>query len=404
MEPTNRTAAIIAEYNPFHNGHAHHIALTREQTGARYVVIIMSGQYVQRGECAVADKFSRTRMALAGGADLVVELPLPFACAGAEAFARGGVGLVEALGCVDYLSFGMECESLRQLQEAADALSDGAVKPVLDAALAEGKTFAAARTEAVRRVHGDAAADLLCLPNNTLAVEYLRALRSLGSSIQPFGVPRDGVMHDAALPSGGYAAAAVLRRILRAEGACRWEELRPYLPAASFEILRRLYGEGRLPADLRRCDRAVLARLRGMTREQLSRLPDVSEGLENRLYDCVRIARSPEELIDAVKTKRYTHARIRRLVLSAFLGIRAVHSASLPYLRILGMNARGRELLSAAKPRLPLITGYRQTLRLPEEAQNVWRLECHADDLWGLMTPQVQPCGADMTERLITEG
>ncbi len=395
---SGKTAAIIAEYNPFHNGHAYHMARTRELTGARNIVVIMSGNFVQRGSCAVCDKFSRTRMALAGGADLVLELPLPFACATAEQFARGGVGLADALGCVDYLSFGMECGSVHQLIQAAEAVSDDDIKPLLDQKLAEGKPFAAARTEAVRALYGDDLAALLCLPNNTLAVAYLRALQRLSSRIQPIGILREGVGHDAAATAGEFASATAIRGMLLDDGADRAAQ---YLPPASDAGLRQAVSEGQAPADLGRCERAILARLRSMTREQLAALPDVSEGLENRVFSCVRTAVSLEELYAAVKSKRYSHARIRRIVLSAFLGIRAVHAQSLPYIRILGMNARGRALLSAANPSLPIISSYKHVQTLPQEAQNVYRLECHADDLWALMTPAVQPCGADMTAKLI---
>lgn len=392
------TAAIIAEYNPFHNGHAYHIAQTRAMTGAKTIVVIMSGNFVQRGDCAICDKFSRTRMALAGGADLVLELPLPFACATAETFAAGGVGIADALGCVDYLSFGTECGDVQQLTAAAKAVSDSTLKPLLDKFLAEGKPFAAARTEAVREAYGDDMAALLCLPNNTLAIEYLRALDRLHSGIQPIGILREGAAHDSADTSGSFASATAIRRML-SDGAR--DNAAKFLPESSWELLCAPIEQGSAPADITRCERAILARLRGMTREQLANLPDISEGLENRIFESVRHAVSLDELYAAVKSKRYSHARVRRIVLSSFLGIRAVHSQRLPYLRILGMNARGRLLLSAAKPKLPLISCYKHIQGLPQEAQNVYRLECHADDLWALMPPSIQPCGADMKTKLI---
>lgn len=391
-------AAIIAEYNPFHNGHAWHIARTRALTGAETVVVIMNGNFVQRGEPAICDKFSRTRMALAGGADLVLELPLPFACATAETFARGGVGVADALGCVDVLSFGTECGDLTRLSAAADAVDDEALRPSLESLLAQGKSFAAARTEAVRGLYGDDTAELLCLPNNTLAVEYLRALRRLDSSIRPIGIQREGVMHDSHATAGEFASATALRRMLR-EGNV--EETAIFMPPAAHSLLLSEAASGRTPAAFARCERAVLARLRSMSREQFAALPDISEGLENRLYEAVRTADSLEALYTAVKCKRYSHARVRRLVLSAFLGLRAAHASRLPYLRLLGMNARGRALLSAAKPSLPLLSSFRQVQTLPPDAQNIYRLECHADDLWALMPPAVLPCGADMTTKLI---
>ena len=393
-----KTAAIIAEYNPFHNGHRLHITRTKAKCGAENIIVVMSGNFVQRGDCAVTDKFSRTRMALEGGADLVLELPLPFACAGAEKFAMGGVGIADALGCVDYLSFGMECESTERLTSAAEAVSDDVIKPELDVLLSQGMSFAAARTEAVRRAYGDDTAEVLCMPNNTLAVEYIRVLKRLGSGMAPVGIPREGALHDSDEISGDIASATAVRRMI-SEG--QPEEAKRYLPQGTYRILSELLESGKAPADLKTGERAVLSRLRSMTREQIARLPDISEGLENRIFDCVRTACSLEELYDSVKSKRYSHARIRRLILSAFLGIRREHAEALRYIRILGMNERGKRLLSSAKPKLPLISTYRQAMNLPQEGRNHYLLECHADDLWGLMTPAVQPCGADMTAKII---
>ena len=394
----SKTAAIIAEYNPFHNGHAFHISRAKEVTGAENVVVIMSGNFVQRGDCAIVDKFSRTRMALAGGADLVLELPLPFACAGAEKFALGGVTIADALGGVDCLAFGMECGDTRHLINAANAVDDERLRSALDKHLSEGKLFAAARTEAVRELYGDDAAEILCSPNNTLAVEYIRALKRLNSDIIPVGISREGAEHNSVETSGRFASATAIRRMLiNGEN----DSSAKFMPDTSVEILHRCAANGTAPADLKTCERAILARLRGMTREQLARLPDISEGLENRIYDCARTASSLAELYDSIKSKRYSHARIRRIILSAFIGIRETHTQSVPYIRILGMNGQGRELLSRAKPSLPLISSYKHVQKLPQEARSIYMLECYADDMWALMTPKIQPCGSDMSEKLI---
>lgn len=393
-----KTAAIIAEYNPFHNGHAYQIKRTREVTGAENIVAVMSGNFVQRGDCAIADKFSRTRMALAGGADLVLELPLPFACSSAEKFAYGGVTIANALGCVDFLSFGMECGDVRNLTDAANAVDDERLKPVLDRHLSEGRLFAAARTEAVREIYGDDAAEILCSPNNTLAVEYIRALCRLNSRIEPVGITREGTEHNSMETSGKFASATAIRRMLMSGDN---DSAAKFMPASSAEILGECAANGTAPAAIKSCERAILARLRGMTREQLSRLPDISEGLENRIYDCVRTASSLDELYDSIKSKRYSHARIRRIILSAFLGIRAVHTQSVPYIRILGMSEGGRRLLSQANPTLPIISSYKHVQKLSQEVRSIYMLECYADDLWALMTPKIQPCGADMRAKLI---
>lgn len=393
-----KTAAIIAEYNPFHNGHAFHIECVRKTTRAENIVVIMSGNYVQRGDCAVADKFARTRMALSGGADLVLELPLPFACSPAERFAWGGAAIADALGCVDYLGFGMECGDICQLISAANAVDDENIKPVLNKYLSEGKLFAAARTEAVREIYGDSVAEILCLPNNTLAVEYIRAIGRLNSKITPVGVSREGAEHNSFEAIGSFASATAIRRMLvdgNIAGAAK------FIPHSSVEILNECILHGAAPADIHLCERAVLAHIRGMSREQLSQLPDVSEGLENRIFECVRSSLSLEELYDSIKSKRYSHARIRRIILSAFLGLRDIHSQSVPYIRILGMNARGRKLLSNVNSSLPMISAYKHVQKLPLQAQNLYRLECHADDLWALMTPKIQSCGSNMRNKMI---
>jgi Predicted nucleotidyltransferase len=398
MSGYGKNAAIIAEYNPFHNGHQFHIARTRELTGAETITVIMSGNFVQRGECAICDKYSRTRMALNGGADLVLELPLPFACAGAENFARGGVEIAEALGCVDYLSFGTEFGSVEELSRAADAVSDEAVKPELDSLLSLGTSFASARTEAVRRIYGDSVAELICMPNNTLAVEYIRALKRAGSAIEPVGITREGAAHDSRALSGETASATAIRSMI-SEG--KLDEAGRYIPGYTLRELEKLVEEERAPAEIIRCERAILSRLRSLTKDQLSRLPDISEGLENRIFESARSACSLEELYDSVKSKRYSHARIRRIILSAFLGIRREHSEKPRYIRILGMNGRGRQILSRARPSLPLISSFHQANALPTQARNQYLLECHAGDMWGLMTPAVQPCGQDMTSKMI---
>lgn len=393
-----RTAAIIAEYNPFHNGHKYHIERTRELTGADNIVVIMSGNFVQRGECASFDKFSRAKAALNCGADLVVELPLSFACAGAEKFAQGGVGLADALGCVDYLSFGMECNDVNSLIKASSAVDDEALKPLLSKYLAGGRSFAAARTLAISELCGGETAELLCMPNNSLAIEYIRALKKINSNIVPIGIQREGVDHDTLELNGGFASATAIREMLKSNQIDRAFE---FMPKEALSFYKNEIEIGKAPADLVNCERAILSRLRGMTREQLKQLPDISEGLENRLYDCIRSALSLESLYDSVKSKRYTHARIRRIILSAFLGIKTAHSQNLPYIRLLGMNRRGRALLSETKPALPVISSYKNVQNLPKEAQTIYTLECCADDLWALMTPCVQPCGLDMTSKLI---
>ena len=374
------TAGIVAEYNPFHRGHAWHIAETRRRLGGEApVVCVMSGHWVQRGECALADKWLRAALALDRGADLVVELPTPWAMASAESFARGAVSLLAATGVVDVLSFGSETGELAPLEEAAAALDAPDYPERLRAALGRGLSFPAARQEA-------AGAACLSAPNNNLGVEYLRSLRALGSTIRPLTVPRQGVGHDGPA-AGGFASASELRRLLRAG---RGEEAAPYLTAP---------WSGEL-ADMQHIERAVLARLRTMGEGDWAALPDGggAEGLPSRLAKAAREAVSLEDFYTRAKTRRYPHARLRRLALAAFLGLRAAERpAAPPYVRVLGLGGRGRALLRKMKDTcpLPVIVKPAQARELDGPARTLFESEARYTDLYGLCFPAPRPCGAE---------
>lgn len=374
------TAGIVAEYNPFHRGHAWHIAETRRRLGGDApVVCVMSGHWVQRGECALADKWLRAALALDRGADLVVELPTPWAMASAESFARGAVSLLAATGVVDVLSFGSETGELAPLEAAAAALDAPDYPERLRAALGRGLSFPAARQEA-------AGAACLSAPNNNLGVEYLRSLRALGSTIRPLTVPRQGAGHDGPA-AGGFASASELRRLLRAG---RGEEAAPYLTAP---------WSGEL-ADMQHIERAVLARLRTMGEGDWAALPDGggAEGLPSRLAKAAREAVSLEDFYTRAKTRRYPHARLRRLALAAFLGIRAdARPAAPPYVRVLGLGGRGRALLRRMKETcpLPVIVKPAQARELDGPARTLFESEARYTDLYGLCFPAPRPCGAE---------
>lgn len=374
------TAGIVAEYNPFHRGHAWHIAETRRRLGGEApVVCVMSGHWVQRGECALADKWLRAALALDRGADLVVELPTPWAMASAESFARGAVSLLAATGVVDVLSFGSETGELAPLEAAAAALDAPDYPERLRAALGRGLSFPAARQEA-------AGAACLSAPNNNLGVEYLRSLRALGSTIRPLTVPRQGAGHDGPA-AGGFASASELRRLLRAG---RGEEAAPYLTAP---------WSGEL-ADMQHIERAVLARLRTMGEGDWAALPDGggAEGLPSRLAKAAREAVSLEDFYTRAKTRRYPHARLRRLALAAFLDLRAAERpAAPPYVRVLGLGGRGRALLRRMKETcpLPVIVKPAQARELDGPARTLFESEARYTDLYGLCFPAPRPCGAE---------
>ncbi len=395
-----KLCAVIAEYNPFHKGHAAHLQACRE-AGASHIVAVMSGNFVQRGDVALLEKRLRCRAALLGGADLVLGLPLPYACATAERFAYGGVLLVEALGCVDMLSFGSECGRVAPLQNLARLLESPALTQLLRTHLQEGQTFAKARQQAVADLAGQQDAKLLKSPNNILGVEYLRRLQLLGSSIEPHTLARLGSGHDSQQAAQGIASASLVRQLLE-QGQTR--QALDYLPTAGAQIVHQALQDGLAPATLQRLEAAILAVLRTKSREQLAALPDIAEGLEHRLQAAIAVSTSLQELLECLKTKRYTLARLRRLVLYAFLGVEAaLCRRPPPYLHVLGFNQRGREVLAkAAKTAsLPLSHSLAKLERLGGDCTAFARLEARAGDLYALATPRRQPCGLEYSGQLV---
>ncbi len=388
-------AGIIAEYNPFHNGHAYQINSTRAR-GATHVVACMSGNFTQRGECAILPKHTRAKAALLGGADLVVELPLPYAVSSAERFAFGGVSILNALGCVELLSFGSECGDAMQLENAARALDHPDFSPVLKKHLKEGTVFPRARQLALHEALGDETAEVLSHPNNTLGVEYIKALHRLNSGIAPMTIPRKGAAHESDSASGAFASASLLRRRML-EDDKSWTG---YVPQDAADLYRAEVSDGHAPCTLMRLERAVLARLRALPREAFTRFPDVTEGLEGRIYKAVRAATGLDELYSLIKSKRYTLSRVRRMVLCAFLGVETARLLQPPpYIRVLGFNARGAEILARAKDTasLPVGTSLADMVRLGGDGKRFAELEAAATDLFVLCAPDAQACGLDFT-------
>ena len=400
-----KIAGIIAEYNPFHNGHLLQIEATRA-AGAGAIVAVMGGNWLQRGAPALCRKQARARAALLSGADLVLELPLPYAAATAERFAFGGVEALAGLGCVDLLSFGSEAGDLSLLSACAAALEDPRLDREIRARLKKGLPYAAARQQGVEALFGPETAEPFSHPNNILAIQYLRELRRLGMPMEPFTVERRGAGHGAGpLPAGEgadrpTASASWLRGQLEAG---RGEAARPYLPAAAWEVVSRELSQG-LGADPARLELPLLAALRRMSAADFAALPDVSEGLEHRLFSAARSATSVYQLLERVKTKRYTHARLRRILMAAYLGIPAdLAFRRPPYLRVLGMTGTGEKILRLAGSRatLPLSPSLARLERLGGEAARFAALESRAADLYALLCPHILPCGTEYTESII---
>ena len=390
-------AGIIAEYDPFHNGHLLHLRETKAFSPDG-VVVVLGGNFTQRGAPAAFPKRVRAKMALAAGADLVLELPLPFSMARAETFASGGVELLASLGVVDTLSFGSECGDLSLLQRAAEAVDSETTQAGIRRLLQSGTSYAAAREAAVCERYGEAVAAVLRTPNDILGVEYLRACRRLAPALESRAVLRRGAAHNAAQPSGRIASASRLREALFAG-----EPVRDFVPAKTVSVLEDAVRAGLAPASFAGLEAGVLAFLRTAP-DALAHVPDFSEGLANRIAKAARTARTLEELYDTAKTKRYAHARIRRAVWSAYLGVRESDAqGGVPYIRVLGFSERGASLLQTAAGRAakPMVLRASDIRRLDARAERIFSLECAAADVHALLRPQRGVCGEEMTEPLI---
>lgn len=392
-----KIAGIVAEYNPFHTGHAYQIRQTREQLGPDSgIIAVMSGNWVQQANCAIADKWTRARLALMGGADLVLELPTVWATASAEGFARGAVTILNACGVVDMLSFGSECGDVEVLAAIAVCLDSPAYHEQLRQFVDGGMTFAACRQAAVGELLGQEAAALLATPNNNLGIEYIRALNVLNSPIRPMTILRQGAAHNSISEDAPrFVSATQIRRDLYLGD---WGAAAPYLIPGGRQVL-----ETSSLASLERVERAILAKVRTMTPEDWAALPDSgrAEGLPRRLEKAGAQCTSISEFFNLAKTKRYTHARLRRLALWAYLSLQDSTCPEYPpYIRVLGFSQKGRDILKDIKKSaaLPLITKPAHARELDADGQMLFALEARFTDLYDLCLEHIPAPGREWTQ------
>ncbi len=354
-----RVVGIIAEYNPLHNGHIYHLERARAKSGADYCIVVLSGNFVQRGEAACTDKFSRTAWALRGGADLVLELPSLYAVSPAERFAAGGVRTLAGTGVVTDLAFGCESPDLQTLYQISDIIASEppALQEAIKKHLSLGKSYPRARYDALAE-YGvpQNMLSAIAQPNNILAVEYLNAIRQYAPAIEPLPIERVGTGYHSEEIAGEFASATAIRKAI-IEGR---HDILGTMP--NFVGGPLLYDEHFIiPQEA--LSEVVLYAIRRMSAEELANLPDVGEGFENVLYRSVRQARTLSEFYELIKTKRYTLARCRRIAISALLGITAEQvkktmlSREGSYLKVLGFQKKARPLISeiAKRKTAPLI-------------------------------------------------
>lgn len=377
-----KTVGIVCEYNPLHLGHQKQLALVRSEFGPECAIVCaMSGNFVQRGEPAILDKSLRAEAAVACGADLVVELPIPVALSSAEGFAAGGVCVLSRL--CDTLCFGAETADTDALLRTAEALLGPEFPPILRRELDRGLSFPAARQAALEEM--GLSGGLITRPNDILAVEYCKAILSQGSALVPFPIRREGSYHAQTVDGVNPSATAVRGLMLRAHD---WKSCIPRQAQALFD--------GAPLHTLAAGERAVLAKLRTMTEAEFEALPYGTEGLWRKLMHACRTESTLESILTAAKSKRYTRTRLNRMVMCAFLGIsKEMLNAEAPYVRVLAFNERGRLLLNGVKK-----SGY---FRNPGQRIDgeYWLLEQRAGDLYGLFAQDApEPPGAEQRRRV----
>ncbi|MDD6051072.1 MAG: nucleotidyltransferase family protein [Clostridiales bacterium] len=375
-----RVVGVIAEYNPFHLGHAHHLAQARCLSGADAVVAIMSSVFTQRGDAALLSPIDRARMALSAGADAVFALPAAWAVRDAEHFALGGVAIAAGLGC-DALSFGTEVHELPRMQQAAQLLEapDAAFSTAVQTRMQSGLPYPSAISAALEAALPGAGV-LLESPNSTLGICYLRAMLHLGTSMAVVPVQRIGGYHDTRLQGGLPSATALRGAILRGN----WPTVRAAMPQEAYRVLRAAAAQGRIhqPDAL---DTALLYRLRTMSAADYAALPDVSEGIEHRLAAAAGVAHSREALLQCAKTRRYPYARLSRLATHALLGLTDafLRAEELPRAAwLLGFRRDNRALLTHLKEHatLPILGKAADA----DRSAPWFTAEARAYDLWAL--------------------
>ncbi len=379
-----KIAGIIAEYNPFHNGHRLQADFLRQQ-GYTHIVAVMSGHFVQRGEGAILSKWARAHAALLNGVDLVLELPVSYCVAGAETFAKGGVSILHQMGCVDALCFGCETDDLSVLGRIVQVLDTPAWQQHLAGNLKTGMPFAQAREEAVRACLGEKEAALLRLPNAILGVEYIKWLKRLNSPITPLAFKRRHVGHDSLTPCQNIASASFIRQKM---AAGEHAQAAKYVPQSAWEQYLPLLEKGEWFSPLA-LDVPLFYALRCMQQQDFSELPDISEGLQNRLYQAAGQATNLEEFFALAKTKRYSMARLRRIALAALLKLQKEDTSLFPpYLRVLGATGAGREVLRQMKTACvaPVVMHLAQAQKISAVAAYFARQESFAADIYYMAT------------------
>lgn len=385
------TYAVIAEYNPFHNGHLYQLSRLKKDSSDR-VVVIMSGNFVQRGEPAVLDKWKRAGIALENGADMVISLPVGFSVSTAATFASGAVKILNGTGIIDRLSFGTEEKDIDKLISISRFLLNEPplFRSVLRDNLSSGLSYAKARDLAVREVLGEESGDILSLPNNILATEYIKSLLAMNSSIVPENIVRNNA-HDGSDINDGIASGLEIRRMMYAS-----HDISSFVPFS-----QDLLDTDMLP-DPERFFSILMYRLRTEDPKALEDVPEAGEGIGRRFHEAAKTATTLEDLYEKVKSKRFSLSRIRRIACQYVLGITKEYLDLLferPFIHVLGIRKESSPLLADLNERsvFPVYTNLKDVLE-----DELIKKEAEASDIYSSILRKPSPSKRDLTEKFIS--
>lgn len=362
----NGILGIVSEYNPFHNGHLMHLQKSKELTHTDFTIAVMSGNFVQRGDTSIVDKWTKAEMALKSGVDLVIELPTLYAISSAENFADGAIKILNSLGIVDYVSFGSEIGEITPLDDVASVLykEPKEFSSLIIRQLRSGLSYPKARELAIQMYFGSSQkyTDVLENPNNILGIEYLKSLKRLKSPITPITLKRKYSDYNSNDIKSGIASATAIRTMLQ-----KGKNIHYVVPYETYELLEEKKKYGQIIPSLSIFSKEIIYTLRKMTLSEIATLPDVSEGLENKIKAAANTSNNLEELILKIKSKRYTQSRIQRILLYALLNISekdiTMSKKQMPYIRVLGFNKNGKKIISAIanqNPKLQIIVSVKK--------------------------------------------
>ncbi len=400
---------IVSEYNPFHNGHVLHLKESLARTKADFTIAIMSGNFVQRGDTSIVDKWSKTEMALKQGIDLVIELPVLYSISSAENFADGAIKILNTLGIIDYISFGSELGQIKPLDDVAGVLAKEPKEfsEIIKRELKSGLSYPKARELAIQMYFGSSPLyiNVLQNPNNVLGIEYLKALKKSKSTITPITIKRNYSDYNSTNIKNGIASATAIREMI-----IQNKKIHSVIPFETYEIMEKAIQNNQIVPSLKVFEKEIIYILRRMTITEIANLPDVTEGLENKIKQASNSTNNLSELIEKIKSKRFTQTRIQRILIYALLNITKkdmlLSRRITPYIRVLGFNKHGKRIISAIaehNPKAKIVVSVKRFLELNKNIylQSMMMKDIVASNIYSLAYQNNPIANLDYTHKVL---